>query len=759
MSRNSIKIISILAWMSFIMINPNQVYGLHIIGGEVVYRCLGINTVRNEVKYEITFSMYRDSKSQGADFDNPANFGVYRGSGNRWTYIRTITNIPVRNITDININNGNPCILVPSNVGVQSGTYKFEITLPIIDQSYMISFQRCCRNNTVLNLVDPGGTGAAFTTEILPEAQRVCNNSPVFENFPPVVICVNRQINFDHSAMDVDGDSLVYEFCTPLTAGGSEGTTGGDPQSCNGVTPNPNRCPPPYAKVIFRTPQFTFDKPMGGDPLVYIDSNTGIIGGSPNILGQYVVGVCVKEYRNGVLLSSIRRDFQFNVTTCEQAVHANIAASFNNGADYTFNSCGDETINFKNLSTDIKYIKSYDWEFDIKGEKKTFTSRDVILTFPGVGTYQGSMILNKNLPDAIDCIDTANITINIFPSIDTDFSFKYDSCIAGPISFTDLSTSGAGPIQKWDWNFIEGKSDIKDPKFEYEFPGDKTVRLISEDINMCRDTAFKIIHYYPVPSLIVVEPNTFTGCQPANIVFNNLSRPIDSTYKLLWDLGDGQFSEELSPSHVYNNTGVYTIKLKITSPLGCSTDKEWTNLIKIVESPKAGFSYKPEEPNLLYNTVDFIDESQGAIAYQWRFDTLGVSLFQNPTFTFRDTGVYLIEQVVLHKSGCTDTATTYIPILPYVNYLMPNAFTPNNDGLNDVFKPVGTFQGVSYYHLSIWNRWGEMLFETQDANEGWNGQRDNNGTFAPPGVYAYVLEYVNGIGERKMDKGYCTLIR
>lgn len=758
MSNKGLKIIF---WsiVVLILMQPWSASGLHIIGGDVVYRCLGVNTSTNQVRFEITFTMYRDSKSGGADFDNPANFGVYRGSGNRWSYVRTITNITVRNKKEIDINNDNPCILVPANVGVQSGTYVFEITLPIIDESYMLSFQRCCRNNTVLNLVDPGGTGAAFTTEITPESQRMCNNSPVFEKFPPVVICVNRPINFNHSAKDIDGDSLVYEFCAPLTAGGTEGTNGGNAQSCNGVTPNPSRCPPPYEKVTFRSPGYSFDKPMGGDPIVYIDPVTGIIGGSPNVLGQYVVGVCVKEYRNGVLLSTLRRDFQFNVTTCEQAVHADIKATHKDGKDFTINSCGNQTINFKNLSTDVRFIKNYYWEFDIKGEKKTFSTRDVSITFPGVGNYIGTMILNKDLVGAADCIDTASVTINVYPSIKADFSFKYDTCLAGPINFKDLSVSGAGSVQKWDWNFGEGKSSVKNPDFEYEFPGDKTVRLIAEDINMCRDTVNKTIHYFPVPSLIVVEPNTFTGCQPARITFNNLSTPIDDSYKLLWSFGDGSTGTDFSPVHLYENTGIYSVELKITSPLGCMTKKKWNNLIKVVESPKAGFSYKPDEPNLLDNTVDFTDESIGGIAWQWQFDTVGVSLFQNPSFTFRDTGTYLIEQIVLHKSGCTDTARTYISILPYVNFLMPNAFTPNNDGLNDVFKPVGTFQGVSYYRLTIWNRWGEMLFESDDPKSGWNGQRNNTGDHAIPGVYAFVLEYINGLGERKTEKGHCTLIR
>ncbi len=736
-------------------------FGLHIIGGDVTYKCLGLDTINKEVEFEITFTMYRDSRSGGAQFDSPANFGIYRGQGNSWSFVRTIANIRVENVSDIDIATGNPCILVPVNVGVQKGVYIFNVRLPIISQSYFISYQRCCRNNTILNLINPGGTGAAFTTEITPDAQLSCNNSPTFNGFPPVVICVNRPINFDHSARDIDGDSLVYEFCSPVTAGGTDGaTTPGSPASCTGVTPNPQSCPPPYQEVVFAAPNFSFDKPMGGNPVVFINSKTGIIDGSPNLLGQYVVGVCVREYRKGKLIGTLKRDFQFNVTTCEVAVNADLKAQLENNGQYSVNSCGAFTIDFINLSTDTRYIQNYYWEFDIKGQKKIFDTRNVTVTFPGLGVYEAKMILNKDLPALAECSDTASITVNVYPSIKTDYEFAYDTCVAGPILFKDKSVSGAGPIQKYTWRFDnEGASSIKNPAFEFEKPGLKSVRLISEDINLCKDTMTKAINYFPVPSLIIIEPNTFTGCQPATIFFNNLSTPIDETYKLEWDFGDGTTGTAISPTHVFNETGTYAVKLKLTSPIGCQTFKTWPSLIKVVPSPKAAFSYTPEEPNLSDNTVDFRDESTGGVAYLWKFDSIGVSLIKNPSFTFRDTGVFNVEQIVLHSSGCSDTARAVISIYPVVKLFMPNAFSPNNDGLNDVFIPIGSFFGVRNYNFTIWNRWGDKVFDTNETNVGWNGQRNNSGATASPGVYAYLLEYIDPLGNRQLLKGYCTLVR
>nr|HMU03183.1 hypothetical protein [Saprospiraceae bacterium] len=131
----------------------------HIIGGEVKYECVGSDTTRNTVTFLITFTMYRDSKSGGANFDNNATFGIYRGNNQFWNWVQTVVVDRPASISEVPIDTSNPCILVPVNVGVEKGIYIFEVTLPISNQNYMISYQRCCRNNTILNLVDPGGTG------------------------------------------------------------------------------------------------------------------------------------------------------------------------------------------------------------------------------------------------------------------------------------------------------------------------------------------------------------------------------------------------------------------------------------------------------------------------------------------------------------------------------------------------------------------------------------------------------------------------
>jgi hypothetical protein len=157
-------------------------------------------------------------------------FGLYAKdkNTNQWIHVHGPYTAGITNLSLVSLND--PCVTAPSNVRVEKGNYIFNVTIPWDDQTYMISYQRCCRNNSISNLVNPQSTGAVYTIELSPEAIKNCNNSPEFNFFPPTVICNNRPLQFDHSASDIEGDSLVYEFCIPLTSGGQEPGNG-----CNSI--------------------------------------------------------------------------------------------------------------------------------------------------------------------------------------------------------------------------------------------------------------------------------------------------------------------------------------------------------------------------------------------------------------------------------------------------------------------------------------------------------------------------------------------
>ena len=203
----------------------------------------------------------------------------------------------------------NPCIQEPTDVGTQATSYVFEYTFDVINTSYQIAYQRCCRNETITNLIDPGDTGAVFSVTISPEAQALGNSSPSFNDFPPLFLCANSDFEFDDSATDPDGDEIRYSFCSPSQAGGTfDATLNMDLGCCDCVRPLPNSCPPPFEDVVFMPP-FSSVSPLGVNPLVQIDNITGIISGTPTIIGQYVVGVCAEEFRDGVLIGNYQARF------------------------------------------------------------------------------------------------------------------------------------------------------------------------------------------------------------------------------------------------------------------------------------------------------------------------------------------------------------------------------------------------------------------------------------------------------------------
>lgn len=728
----------------------------HIVGGVMSYQCLGNN------QYRFTLKVYRDCAGGGAPFDSPAQIGVYL-CGNTINCVSLNQKATYAEPDVLVGDEANipppvyPCLTVPPVVCVEEAVYVFNLNLPKSVNSYHVVYQRCCRNNTISNIIDPENSGATFTIEVTPEAQQFCNSSPVFNEFPPTLICANEPLNFDHSASDPDGDQLVYELCAPLLGGGPNGTPGnpGNAAGCNGVVPGP-ACPPPFSNVLFAVPGYSYDKPLGTGSQISIDPVTGLLKVKPSLIGQFVVGVCVSEYRNGVLLSKVRRDFQFNVTNCEPIVNAAIKNDEIVGnQQFVVNSCGSKVVDFINQSSPKSNIFSYEWHFE-DGTPQTVTSLNSTITFPDIGTYKGTMIVNKGTV----CADTAIIFVNIYPDIKADFVFDYDTCTAGPVQYTDKSYSEAGKIENWIWDFSDGSlSSETNPGHEFNAPGNYPVKLKVFDLNGCSDSLVKNVAYYPVPPVIIIKPSSFIGCVPANIKFINESYPLDSTYEIIWNFGDGGTIDAVSPDHLYNIPGIYDISINITSPIGCKTSAVFNKLIKIEPSPTADFDYTPSDPSNINPVVTFQDASKYAVSWGWDFGDGGKSFIQNPIHTFKDTGMYSVTLYVKHQSGCLDTLTKILDVKPIITYFLPNAFTPNGDGINDEFKGKGFFLGMENFELSIWNRWGEKIFVTNDPNDAWDGRVNNQGNFVQNGVYVVKVRYKGSRGDEFQLSGFATVIK
>jgi len=351
-----------------------SLFATHIVGGEITYRCLGNDS------YEITLTVYRDCYNGVPNFDNPAALGIYeKGQEGDSILIRRIS-MPYNAFSNdtLPILLNNPCLTVPPDVCVHKATYVTLTTLPFNPNGYILAYQRCCRNKLIRNLPDPLNTGISFVAEISAESQLLCNSGATFDNWPPVAICVHQPINFDHSASDLDSDSLAYRLCTPYNG----------PDSIR-PAPNPPLAPP-YLELLWLDPPYNLSNILGGDPLI-IDPYTGFMTGVPNIIGNFVVGVCVDEFRNGELLSTTRRDFQYNVADCGEPNAAFFLPDI---------LCDTLTVQFVNQSTNTNFFRWYfDWGNDLS---QTSTSFSPTHTYPDTGFYTVALIAAVGFP----CADT-----------------------------------------------------------------------------------------------------------------------------------------------------------------------------------------------------------------------------------------------------------------------------------------------------------------------------------------------------------------
>ena len=729
----------------------------HIVGGEVTYACIG-QPDDNSRTYAIEVYLYRDATGGGALFDSDGRaptfeMTVFRGQRifGRYEIFRNGLTIEVLPIVD-----PDPCVIYPPNLRTESGRYVTEITLPISDETYTVSYQRCCRNEVISNVVNPGDAGATYLVEIPPLAQRTCNASPVFNSLAPLVICVDQQLEFDHAATDREGDELRYSLCNPFLGGGPQ--QGDGAESLSGVTPNPESAPP-YRSLAFRPP-FAAQAPLDSEPPMSIDAATGLLRVRPGTQGVFVLCVSVEEYRDGELIGEVRRDFQFNVVSCTPLVEAAVtsldAALDSSRTTGFIQICGATGASLVNISSGAD-ITGQTWFFPgtLNGDVTLSNSVERV-DYPDYGEYPARMIVN---PDD-QCRDTIDFNLRFTPPTFSDFEFAYDTCVYGPIEFTNNSRNARGAgLQSFTWDFGDSRtSDDFEPSYLYEQAGVRRITLTARDEFGCEADTVREIDYFPVPAFLSASVDADQPCSPALVGFRQNIDLFTDDYDIFWDFGNGDTSGEIDPDYRYETPGTYDIYLSATSPFGCFVDTSFVVPLRVRPSPVSDFLIDPPTADIREPTVRYYDESTEAVSWQWFFDSVGTSREVDPEFTFPDTGLYRTTLIVSHLSGCLDTSSQLLRVEPFASYFLPNAFTPNGDGDNEVFVGVSYSRLISDFEMRIFNRWGEIVFETRDIDEGWDGRNRRNGGDAPPGVYLYVVDYTDHTGDHRLE-GFSTLIR
>lgn len=619
----SVVVGAVLAVAVFLL--PQTAAATHIVGGEMTYRCLGND------QYEITLVVYRDCfyGDPLAYFDDPAYVGVFDGNND---LVETRL-IPFMMVDDtLSGQSFNPCLRIPDVYCVHSTIYRDTVVLDpaLANGGYTIAYQRCCRNQTLVNIFDPVETGATFSTVISEAAMAVCNSSAVFPEWPPIAICVNEPLVYNHAATDADGDSLVYRLCTPF-AGGT--INDGQPT----VPSNP-----PFDTVVWASPPFSLTNMLGGVPLA-INAQTGQITATPSIIGQFSVGVCVEEYRDGELLSVTRRDFQYNVTVCDE-ITAGIAE--------VEPDCGDLEIQFHNQSAAADaFLWSFLRDTVVIGQS---TETHPLFLFPDTGLYTVRLIAMT----ANGCADTATTEVYLFnDGIIPDFDILVLDCDGSVL--VDVINLTQDPGSNLLFSVWELRTDFNvvvvsgsNPQFvvqPFDIPYELTLTVTS--VNGCVEKDSLEFFLKPIGPPDQLN-DTITLCQGDTADIMPVFAP---GYIYSWSPTIGLSNPDVpNPKAFPDSTTVYTLQISDSSGQ-CQIERTVTALvIEQVVEPGLGYSCDGYE-------VTFEYSGQPGESYFWDFGVLNqdsdTSTDLSPTFTYPDSGSYTYQLIRVSDPSCGSADT------------------------------------------------------------------------------------------------------
>ncbi len=375
-----------------------------------------------------------------------------------------------------------------------------------------------------------------------------------------------------------------------------------------------------------------------------------------------------------------------------------------------------------------------------------------------------------------------NITIN--PNPIAAFNASYLVCEGSPMNFTDLSTVGSGFIASWAWS-LDGAgapfSAAQNPQLVIQPAGTHSVTLTATTDKGCSNTVTNpvYINYIPVASFIgggqgcpILTVNNFqdqsTVTGPA--VVNSWS----------WNFGNTAVSNQQNAGTVTYGNGspiqnaVYTVSLIVSSDSGCVSTAYSNPCVTVYPQPIADFTYGPRDPgaDVMSPTIFFFDQSAGATGQNGLLWYLGdvflnnmnnnYTTVQNPVHTYEsyDPYIYYVTQWVQNSYGCKDSITKPVEILPSWTFYIPNAFSPNGDGVNEGFKGTGIGIDNTTYNLWIFDRWGNMIFYSNDLEETWNGRiQGKDGDIVMQDVYVWKVKFNDFTGKKHEYKGTVSVVK
>ncbi len=360
------------------------------------------------------------------------------------------------------------------------------------------------------------------------------------------------------------------------------------------------------------------------------------------------------------------------------------------------------------------------------------------------------------ITDSKNCTKVDQINISVYPDLELVFSSQKDTVCPGESTLLNVDIQGGSGYPY--------TSTLNGELTNFPFivsPINNETYQVSVSDNCFHSIAKTLTLYnFPVPT-ISFSSDVIEGCPPLEIQFNETENDNNSQY--LWEFTNGENTPNTAinhnPYHVFTKSGIYNVSLKVTNQFGCFNTLSKQQMIFVYPKPKANFVANPDITTIIHPTVSYINKSENASAYIWDFGDGQFSESEAPNYVFKHIGEYNTSLIAISARGCTDTTKMSVKIKEEFTFYAPDAFTPDFDGKNEIFRVFGNGIDDKNFSLQVYDRWGMPIFESTNINIGWDGKVNGSNKVAQVGSYQWLCVYkdINGIQHEK--SGEVNLIR
>lgn len=408
-------------------------------------------------------------------------------------------------------------------------------------------------------------------------------------------------------------------------------------------------------------------------------------------------------------------------------------------------------------------ISSWLWSF---GDVQTSSTQSTDHTYGSFGVFNVELLVTSNN----GCIDSMTQSVNVHPLPQAAYTSN-NVCDFDTVLFINQSSIPTNPfadviticiLHPGDPSpFINNTSNIS---HLYTGPGEYTIEQIVTSSFGCTDSVSGTVVVNPNPVVAFTASDT-AECDPLCVTFQNTSYvPGGAAAGWQWNFGDSsQLSNAQDAAHCYYNNNVMTPvsfspTLTVTSDSGCVSELKIVDYLTVFPNPEAQFTALPSSTTITDPVITITNTTSGADSWSWDFDDSQTDLTEHPpVHTYADTGTYLITLITESPFGCLDTASQTVIVEPDFLLYIPNAFTPNGDGLNDLFTAKGIY--VTTFEMHIFDRWGNLLYQSDNMDLGWDGKANGGAEEAQTDVYIYKINVTDFKMLKHSYKGTVTLVR